>query len=97
MAKRKKRQKISIGLRVRRERLALKMSEDELARAIGMTVEFIRKLESDEILDIGLDVLAKLARALGTTIPSLQGISTHFRRSDSLPNGRPAKVQKGKH
>lgn len=74
----KKKRKITettLGNRLRKAREAVKFSAAELAGKIGMREQYIRDIENDLIADVPADVLMRIARALGTTIADLCGLS----------------------
>jgi transcriptional regulator with XRE-family HTH domain len=61
---------MSIGKRIRKRRQTLKMTQQELAEAIGVTPQHISAIEQDK-RDPSLSSLAKLAEELGVTIDYL--------------------------
>jgi transcriptional regulator with XRE-family HTH domain len=58
---------MSIGDRVRKRRKHLKVTQQELARALGVTPQHISAIEQDK-REPSLDSLAKLAEELGVTL-----------------------------
>lgn len=61
---------MSIGKTVRKRRQILKVTQQELAKAIGVTPQHISAIEQDK-RDPSLPSLAKLAEELGVTIDHL--------------------------
>jgi transcriptional regulator with XRE-family HTH domain len=61
---------MSIGKRIRKRRQILKMTQQELAEAIGVTPQHISAIEQDK-RDPSLSSLGKLAEELGVTIDYL--------------------------
>lgn len=64
----------TIGKRIKRRRIELKMSIDSLARTIGKDRSTVYRYESGAIDKVSSDVLAKLATALNTTPAYLIGL-----------------------
>lgn len=58
----------TIGHNIRKEREACGLSQKELAKAVGISVEAISKYESDPKDNIPLIVLKKIAKVLRTTV-----------------------------
>ena len=58
----------TIGYNIRKEREACGISQKELAKAVGISVEAISKYESDPKDNIPLIVLKKIAKVLRTTV-----------------------------
>ncbi|WP_421932422.1 helix-turn-helix domain-containing protein [Phenylobacterium sp.] len=63
---------IVVGTRVRLLRQARKLSQGALAEAIGVTFQQVQKYER-ATNRISISMLARIARALDTTIPELVG------------------------
>lgn len=61
---------MSIGKRIRERRLELKLTQEDLARALGLTPQHISGIEQDK-RSPSLSSLAKLAEELGTTVDYL--------------------------
>lgn len=61
---------MSVGKRIRKRRQILEMTQQELAKAIGVTPQHISAIEQDK-RDPSLSSLAKLAEELGVTIDYL--------------------------
>ena len=73
MAKRKKTTPKTLGHTVRLARKAEKFTVEQLAEKIRMKPSYIRAIENDEI-DVPIDMLYKIAFALGTTIADLKAV-----------------------
>jgi transcriptional regulator with XRE-family HTH domain len=63
-----------VGTRVRKLRQQHKMSQQELARLVGVNQSFISKMESGEQTNPNAETLKRLARALGCTTDYLVGM-----------------------
>ena len=61
---------MSIGKRIRKRRQELKLTQDNLARALGLTPQHISGIEQDK-RSPSLSSLAKLAEELGVTVDYL--------------------------
>ena len=61
---------MSIGSRIRDRRIELKLTQAELARALGLTPQHISVIEQDKRAP-SLSSLAKLAEELGVTVDYL--------------------------
>jgi transcriptional regulator with XRE-family HTH domain len=57
---------VHIGKRVRSRRDILNLTQEDIARELGVTHQHISRIERDQA-EPSLDLLAKLARVLGTT------------------------------
>ncbi len=64
---------MKIGDRIKKRRLALKMSADALAQRIGKDRSTVYRYESGEIDKVSVDMLVPLAEALETTPAYLLG------------------------
>ena len=64
---------MTIGKRIKRRRLELDMTVDELAEKLGKNRATIYRYENDEIKDLPTTVLIPLAQALQTTPADLMG------------------------
>jgi transcriptional regulator with XRE-family HTH domain len=64
---------VSIGERVRAGRKALHLSQEEVARRAGVSLNQVNRLERGEIVDPHFSTLAGLATALGMQISELVG------------------------
>jgi transcriptional regulator with XRE-family HTH domain len=75
-----------IGIRIHKLRQERKMSQQDLARRIGVNQSFISKMESGEQINPNAETLKRLARALGCTTDYLVGM---YEEEDSelLPAG----------
>lgn len=71
------------AIRERREE-AMRISQEEAAHRASITVRHYQKIEYGET-DPGLDVLLRVAKALGTTLQVL------LDQADELRSGRPRK------
>lgn len=63
----------SIGARIRRRRLEIGLSVDEVAKQLGKNRATVYRYESDEIKDLPLTVLEPLAKVLGVSPAYLMG------------------------
>lgn len=70
---------VVVGTRVRLLRQARKLSQGALADAIGVTFQQVQKYER-ATNRISISMLARMARALDTTIPELVGESADDQR-----------------
>jgi len=61
---------MSIGKRIRKRRQELKLTQEDLASALGVTPQHISGIEQDK-RNPSLSSLAKLAEELGTTVDYL--------------------------
>jgi len=61
---------MSIGSRIREKRLALKLTQQDLAQALGLTPQHISVIEQDKRIP-SLSSLVRLAQELGVTIDYL--------------------------
>lgn len=59
-----------VGGRVRARREALKLTQDELARELGVTHQHVSRIESDQAAP-SLDLLVKLSHRLGVSTDHL--------------------------
>lgn len=64
---------MTVGQRIRKRRLALNMSVDELAKRLDKNRATIYRYEKGEIENLPIDVLEPLAHALATTPQYLMG------------------------
>lgn len=62
-----------IGSVVRAKRKALGMSQEAVARELGVSWNTVQRLEAGDVLDPHLSTLRGLARALDTTVAELVG------------------------
>lgn len=63
-----------VGTRIHKLRQQRKMSQQELARLIGVNQSFISKMESGEQTNPNAETLKRLAQALGCTTDYLVGM-----------------------
>jgi len=74
---------VSLGQRIKQRRQVLKVTQQELAKAVGMTPQHISLIEQDKAAP-SLAVVSKIAEQLGTSIDYLVagegGVST-----DTIP------------
>ena len=63
-----------VGTRIHKLRQQRKMSQQELARLVGVNQSFISKMESGEQTNPNAETLKHLARALGCTTDYLVGM-----------------------
>ena len=64
----------SLGGRIRTRRKALGYTQEQLAREAGVTMNYVARLERDEIADPHVSTLAAIARAgLGVPTSELLG------------------------
>ena len=75
-----------IGTRIHKLRQQRKMSQQELARLVGVNQSFISKMESGEQINPNAETLKRLARALGCTTDYLVGMYEED-ESDFEPTG----------
>ena len=61
---------MSLGQRIRKSRLALRITQEQLAIPLGVTPQHISALEKDKA-DPSLDLLSRLAKELGVTVDYL--------------------------
>lgn len=73
MAKKKGAARPSLGERVRERRKALKLSQTELAEAVGLSYRTILRLELGHVPSARADRLRAIARKLGVTTAFLLG------------------------
>lgn len=64
---------MTTGERIKLRRLELQMSADDLAALVGVNRATVYRYESDEIRNMGTDILVPLAKALRTTPAWLMG------------------------
>jgi transcriptional regulator with XRE-family HTH domain len=64
---------MAIGPRVRERRIALGLSQEQLARRADISLNAMGKLETGRIIDPHYSTLSGLAHALGTTVAELVG------------------------
>ena len=64
---------MTIGKRIRHERLKLNLSQEELAKALSTTKQAIYKYENEIVTNIPMDKIAKLAELFNTTPAYLMG------------------------
>lgn len=74
MPKRKKTTPPTLASRVKKARRRMKFTQEELAEILNMKVRFIRDIESGAITDVPADLLARMARELGTTVTYFAGL-----------------------
>jgi len=61
---------MSIGSRIREKRLALKLTQQDLAQALGLTPQHVSVIEQDKRIP-SLSSLVRIAQELGVTIDYL--------------------------
>ena len=83
----------TIGDNIRTARKSLKMSQDDLAAAIGANRVTISKYENGIYLP-SVPALERLADALSTTSAQLRG-ETEEQQKDSIPKTREARIVSG--
>lgn len=82
-----------LSQRIRAARLAQKMSQVELASAIGVTKQSISNWENDNIQP-SVDMLARISKALSTTTDYLLGLDNrHFIEVGGLSDSELAHIQ----
>jgi transcriptional regulator with XRE-family HTH domain len=64
---------MTIGPRVRERRTALGLSQEQLARQAGVSLNALHKLEMGRITDPHFSTLSGIAHALGITVDQLVG------------------------
>ena len=64
---------MKIGTLLKQERLRNKLSQEEVAKAIGSTKQAVYKYESGIVTNIPLDKIAKMADLFGVTPAYLMG------------------------
>jgi transcriptional regulator with XRE-family HTH domain len=64
---------MTIGPRVREKRIALRLSQENLAHAAGLSWGAIQRLEAGKIVDPHYSTLEGIAHSLGTTVAELVG------------------------
>jgi transcriptional regulator with XRE-family HTH domain len=64
------------GARIRRRRLKLRLTQEELARIVGATTHTIWRLENDPVFNPRLQTLRAIARALRVDVAYLFGQSS---------------------
>ena len=75
---------MSIGMRIKERRKALKMSADELGQKIGKNRATIYRYEKGEIENLPLDMLEPIAKALDTTAQYLMGWEKVQKNNDAI-------------
>lgn len=68
----------SIGERIKRRRLEIGLSVDEVAKQLGKNRATVYRYESDEIKDLPLTILEPLAKVLGVSPAYLMGWEQDF-------------------
>jgi transcriptional regulator with XRE-family HTH domain len=68
-----KKQSSPEGVKIRRRRLKLRLTQEELARIVGVTTHTIWRLENDPAFNPRLQTLRAIARALEVDIADLLG------------------------
>lgn len=77
---------LSLGERIHLLRRRLDWTQRELAKAAAINLNNLARIERSEIRDPGGQVVARLAKALGTTTDYLLGLSEESGvESDALP------------
>lgn len=64
---------MTIGKRIRKERLSRGLSQEELAKALSTTKQAIYKYETEIVTNIPMDKIEKLAELFNTTPSYLMG------------------------
>jgi transcriptional regulator with XRE-family HTH domain len=64
---------MTIGKRIRTERIERKISQEELAKALSTTKQAIYKYENDIVTNIPMDKVAKIAELFNVTPAYLMG------------------------
>lgn len=64
---------LTVGERIRARRKAVRVSAEELARAIGVSPATVYRYENGDIGKVPSNVLRAIAKALGTTAEELSG------------------------
>jgi transcriptional regulator with XRE-family HTH domain len=62
---------VSLGERVRARRKALHLSQEEIARRAGVSLNLVNRVERGEIMDPHYSTLRSLAKGLGVRIEEL--------------------------
>ncbi len=65
---------MTLGKRIAAQRLALGLSQNELARRAGVNHPTLYKIEADQRLNPSMNVVARIALALGTSAEALLGL-----------------------
>ena len=88
---------MSLGQRIRKKRQSLKITQQELAQAIGMTPQHISAIEQDK-WSPSLAILPKLAEALGVSTDYLlsgkEGVITDVIPAIKADKTLPLKVKR---
>jgi transcriptional regulator with XRE-family HTH domain len=61
----------AVGAAIRRVRVKAGMSQERLARRVGVTTNTVWRLENDPVANPRLETLRAIARALGVTLSEL--------------------------
>lgn len=93
---------MSIGLKLKEERLRNNLSQEEVAKAIGSTKQAIYKYESGIVTNIPTDKISKMANLFGVSPAYLMGWDESSRPHPNLQlfaeylpqNARPTKTKK---
>lgn len=80
---------MSIGKRIKQERLKLKLSQDSVAKAIGSTKQAIYKYENEIVTNIPTDKVSKIAQLFGVTPAYLMGWEDENKMVSYPPEARP--------
>ena len=64
---------MTIGKRIKQERLRLKLSQEDVAKEIGSTKQAVYKYENDIVTNIPTDKISKMAKMFGVTPSYLTG------------------------
>jgi transcriptional regulator with XRE-family HTH domain len=78
---------MTIGKRIRTERIERKISQEELAKALSTTKQAIYKYENDIVTNIPMDKVAKIAELFNVTPAYLMGWdddSSSMKKNDAI-------------
>lgn len=67
---------MNIGNRIKERRKALGLSAEQLAEVLGVSPSTIYRYESEDIMNMRIDKVLPIAKALNTTAPVLMGWDT---------------------
>lgn len=88
---------MTIGKRIKKLREENKLTQEDVAKKIGVAIQTIFKYENEIVTNIPLDKIEKLAEALHTTPAYLMGWESEDRKSVggfSFANIRPVQLKK---
>ncbi|MDU2196965.1 MAG: helix-turn-helix transcriptional regulator [Peptostreptococcaceae bacterium] len=61
---------MSLGKNIKKERVLRDIKQQDLAKSVGITPQYLRRIEKDEV-DVKLSLIRKIAKILDITVNEL--------------------------